>query len=171
MMRLSTAMNTQVHIRQLCKRAQIPYEHYYAALYAAFNCWYRNATQSQQDTEALTRLFANQATPFEARLPQSTFTQLRPYMYRLYALTNHQPLSISRWGGSFKSTDDYEGLVWFWYAVRCMVVHGEITAHSGLFEHYVKQAFETLQICMAALMVEDSTKYPEIAAVTPLRNT
>lgn len=170
MIRLRSAYGAQAHIRQLYIRAQIPYGQHYAALYGAFNSWYRHVTSTQQDTEALARLLSTHRYSLDTLLPHTTHSLLRPYMYKLYVLTNHQPLPIARWDGRLGSVNDYEGLVWFWYAVRCRVVHGEASLESALFEHYVKHAYESLQICLSALVVETPEAHPEISSITPLRN-
>lgn len=145
----------QERIRLLFSRSQISYANYYSSLYSAFNCWYRGVTGSQQDATALQILISTRPN-FFYDLNQTTFSLLRPYMYRLYAATHLRPIAVSQWSGQLNSIEDFEGLVWFWYAVRCCVVHGERPDDDVLFEYYVKLAFETLQICMTGILAVSS---------------
>jgi hypothetical protein len=148
---ISTPHFRQERIRTLFSRSQISYANYYGSLYSAFNCWYRSVTGSRQDTTALQALTSVQPS-FVQSMNRDTLSLLRPYMYRLYAATHLRPIPISQWSGQLNSVDDFEGLVWFWYAVRCCVVHGEAPQNDAVFEYYVKLAFETLQICMTAIL-------------------
>lgn len=136
---------------RLFRKASIPYEHYFIQLYAAFNSWYGALRPNEPDARVLEYLVRH-AELFADRIPLEVRTRLRPYMFRLYVITQHNPQQGYSWSGCLDDPYDYVGLLWFWYAVRCDVVHATQHVQQGIHEYRVKLAFETLQACLPYLV-------------------
>jgi len=129
------------------KKAQIDYVERYIRMYIAYNTWYREVVGSISDRRAI-QLIKKREIIWRDYINGNTLSNLRPYMERLVDLTSHQPMASSNyWNGSIASVEDWQGLIEFWYQVRCVLVHG------GTVEpKFVWLAYETLDTFLSEII-------------------
>ena len=139
-------MNSQVAFWY--ERAQIEYLHHYMAIYAAFNAWYRDYTDSHNDREAL-NILRKGSDIWNEYCNGLTMGELRATMYNLVEFTQREPLSYAspHWKGEIEHTKDWVSLLEYWYRVRCLVMHG-----AEINPQYVHLAYETLNIFMGEVV-------------------
>lgn len=135
------------HIYRWYKKAQVDYTELYIQMYIAYNAWYRQVTDSTNDREAIS-LLKKRFIIWDDYTKGKTMRSLRVYTDRLVKLTSESPLvSSTVWNGTIQSSDDWRGLIEFWYRVRCMLVHG-----SEVSPRHVWLAYETLELFMAEIV-------------------
>jgi hypothetical protein len=135
------------HIYRWYKKAQVDYTELYIRMYIAYNAWYRQATGSTNDREAIA-LLKKRFVIWDDYSKGKTMPHLRAYADRLSKLTSEIPLvSHTLWNGTIESSDDWRGLIEFWYRIRCMLVHG-----SEVSPRHVWLAYETLELFMAEIV-------------------
>jgi len=77
-----------------------------------------------------------------------TLSNLKVYADRVSKLTTNAPLAQhAYWNGMVESSDDWRGLIEFWYQVRCRLMHG-----SEVSPRYVWLAYETLELFMGEIV-------------------
>ena len=130
------------------KKAQINYVDQYIKMYIAYNAWYREATGTINDRQALDSL-KKRFIIWDDYAQGRTMKPLRVYMERLMELTQREPFSSKTlyWSGSIENSTDWRSLIEFWYQVRCKLVHG-----SEVKPRYVWLAYETLDIFMGEIV-------------------
>ena len=135
------------HIYRWYKKAQVDYTELYIQMYIAYNAWYRQVTGSTNDREAIS-ILKKRFIIWDDYTKGKTMCSLRVYTNRLVKLTSESPLASSTvWNGTIQSSDDWRGLIEFWYRVRCMLVHG-----SEVSPRHVWLAYETLELFMAEIV-------------------
>lgn len=135
------------HIYKWYKKAQVDYTELYIRIYIAYNAWYRQVTGSTNDREAI-GLLKKRFVIWDDYTQGKTMNSLKVYVERLSKLTSEKPLVChSLWNGTVENSDDWRGLIEFWYQVRCMLVHG-----SEVSPRYVWLAYETLQLFMGEIV-------------------
>lgn len=129
------------------RKAQVDYVEQYIRVYVAYNAWYRQVTGTTNDREALSAL-KKRFIIWDDYCKGRTVPQLRVYMERLSMLTAEKPLTAhSLWSGCIENSEDWRGLIEFWYQVRCTLVHG-----SEVPVKYVWIAYETLDLFMGEIV-------------------
>jgi hypothetical protein len=136
------------------KKSQIDYAQHYLQLYAAYNIWYRSSTGEVLDATALMHLKRRHQI-WKDCFDDTCMSQLRSLMRRIYVLTVHRPLVRDgmTWRGSLEDETDWRGMIDFWYAIRCDVVHGNEAQLAGHHDLMVKLAHESLTIFMSEIVV------------------
>jgi len=135
------------HIYKWYKKAQVDYTELYIRIYIAYNAWYRQVTNTTNDREAIAML-KKRFVIWDDYSKGKTLSNLRVYVERLSKLTLEKPLANNTaWNGAVESSDDWRGLIEFWYQVRCMLVHG-----SEVSPRYVWLAYETLELFMGEIV-------------------
>ena len=135
------------HIYRWYRKAQVDYTDLYIRMYIAYNAWYRQVTGSSNDREAIA-ILKKRFIIWDDYSNGKTMSNLRVYVDRLSKLTLEHPLaSHTVWGGTVQNSDDWRGLIEFWYRVRCMLIHG-----SEVPPRHVWLAYETLELFMAEIV-------------------
>lgn len=135
------------HIYRWYKKAQVDYTELYIQMYIAYNAWYRQVTGTTNDREAIA-ILKKRFIIWDDYTKGKTMLSLRVYTDRLVKLTSERPLASNTvWDGTIQSSDDWRGLIEFWYRVRCMLVHG-----SEVSPRHVWLAYETLELFMAEIV-------------------
>ncbi len=139
---------------QLFHQSDIRYAHYFLILFSSFNSWYRQRTGQKSDALALRQL-QNDVSIWHALFDGNGDQSILPVLRKLYVLTQHRSVegaAVSQWAGRLCDPYDWQGVVWFWYTMRCRLVHGEVYAVSALHEVYVRYAYESLHIFMSEVV-------------------
>ena len=135
------------HIYRWYKKAQVDYTELYICIYIAYNAWYRQVTGSTNDREAIA-ILKKRFVIWDDYSKGKTMPNLKVYADRLAKLTAEKPLAQhSYWNGVVESSDDWRGLIEFWYQVRCRLMHG-----SEVPPRYVWLAYETLELFMGEIV-------------------
>lgn len=136
------------------KKSQIDYGQYYLQLYASYNIWYRSSTGESLDARALAQLKLRHQI-WKDCFDDTCMHQLRSLMRRIYVLTVHRPLvrEGSAWKGVLEDETDWRGMIDFWYAIRCDVVHGNDEQLAGHHSLMVKLAHESLTVFMTEVAI------------------
>ena len=135
------------HIYKWYRKAQVDYTELYIRMYIAYNAWYRQVTGSTNDREAIA-LLKKRFVIWDDYCNGRTMANLRVYVERLSKLTTEHPLgSHAVWNGKVENSDDWRGLIEYWYRVRCLLVHG-----SEVSPRHVWLAYETLELFMAEIV-------------------
>ena len=144
---IHTPPNDVRHIYTWYKKAHIDYTELYIRLYIAYNAWYRQVTGTTNDREALAHL-KKRFVIWDDYCKGKTLPQLKLYMERLSQVTTERPLGIhSLWNGQVSHSEDWKGLIEYWYYIRCRLVHG-----SEVSPRLVWLAYETLDIFMTEIV-------------------
>lgn len=148
-------MNAKLHlppedIRQVYKwykKAQVDYAEVYIRMYIAYNAWYRQVTGHTNDREAIAVL-KKRFVIWDDYCKGKTLHSLGPYIERIIIATNENPLnSHLLWDGVVRASNDWKGLIEYWYQIRCLLVHG-----SSVSSRHVWLAYETLGIFMKEII-------------------
>jgi len=109
---------TKEFVMRWVERAQVDYYDLYIRLYIAYNAWYRRVTGMKTDREAMIKL-------------KKRFVIWDDYCHgrALHELT---PIAARILDDPY----DWRGLITYWYAVRCDVIHG---VSSIQYEQYKKR--------------------------------
>lgn len=135
-------------VRDLFMKSRIDYNAAYLILYSAYNAWYRDVTGHVSDQRALAAIKLK-TDLWNTALQDRSMPGLRSLLRRLYALTNHRPLhGYTSWHGSLDDEADWRGLIEFWYALRCAIVHGNDVVGNPYHDIYIKLAYESLFLFM-----------------------
>jgi len=135
------------------RQSQISYAEKYLLLFSAFNAWYRRVTGERIDARALHALMYRDAVWVEYRRGES-LERIRPIIRKITILSNVRPLhSYGDWPGSLDGPDDWQGLIHFWYAVRCTLVHANADAQQSYYPLYTQLAYESLNIFMTEVVM------------------
>ena len=135
------------HIYRWYKKAQVDYIELYIRMYIAYNAWYRQVTGTTNDRESIT-LLKKRFVIWDDYVKGVTMQSLKLYVERLSKLTHQKPfIHSSSWSGTVQDSNDWKGLIEYWYQVRCMLVHG-----SEVQPRYVWLAYETLELFMAEIV-------------------
>ena len=112
------------------ERAQIDYSDLYMRLYVSFNAWYRKATGSSFDREGLVRL-KKRFVIWDDYLKDEVMQDLRPIHLEITG-----------------DIDDWQGLIEYWYRVRCQLFHGSL----GSNDETIRRAYESLNVFMSEIV-------------------
>lgn len=125
------------------RRSQVDYVGHFIELYVAYNAWYRKATGSTNDREAIGKL-KKRFVIWDDYANGATMPAMKLYMEKVVEHSSERPLpGGSYWDGRVLSTEDWRGLLEYWYQIRCLLVHGETVP-----SRHVWLAYETLDIFM-----------------------
>lgn len=129
-------------------RAQVDYINLYMALFAVFNAWYSERTQSSNDREAIKRLQADSSF-WSVYSQGQTRNRLSSMMVNLVEFTQREPISYAtpHWRGVVAHKTDWAGLLEYWYRVRCLVAHGAEVRPTDVY-----LAYETLNIFVGSVI-------------------
>lgn len=145
--RMHNPPNDIRHIYRWYKKAQVDYTELYIRIYIAYNAWYRQVTNSMNDREAIA-ILKKRFVIWDDYSQGKTLSNLKVYVERLSKLTNEKPFASSTvWNGVVEDSNDWRGLIEFWYQVRCMLVHG-----SEVSPRYVWLVYETLELFMGEIV-------------------
>lgn len=134
------------------QQSQIQYEDKFLLLFSAYNAWYRSVTGEDRDAYALRAIKLRDVVWAEYERGVC-FEALRPLMRRIALLTSLRPLRSNRsWSGKLDGPDDWEGLIEYWYAVRCDIVHANELMLKAYYPVIVKLAYESLSIFMTEVV-------------------
>jgi hypothetical protein len=135
------------------KQAHVDYSIHFLQLYISYNAWYREATSTSNDREALS-LLKKRFIIWDDYCKGKTLLTLRSYMKQLVEFSHQYPLISTRlyWSGEFQDSNDWRSLIEFWYQVRCLIVHG-----SPVRRTHVWFAYETLSIFMGEIITRMQT--------------
>lgn len=151
-MNMSTMYRPQHTVHDLFMKSRIDYDTSYLTLYSAYNAWYREVTGQQSDQKAFAAI-KQKSDIWNDALQDRCMSGLRSLLRRLYVLTNHRPVqSHTSWLGSLEDEMDWRGLIDFWYALRCTIVHGNDAVRNPYHDIYVKLAYETLFLFMTEIV-------------------
>jgi hypothetical protein len=141
-------------------RSHIEYRDLFMRLYIAYNAWYRKVTGKSNDHEAI-RLLQLRFVIWHDYIRGHSLRNLRSIMEQIVAMTNTTPLKAQSgsWDGIVKNSDDWQGLIHFWYEVRCSLFHGSIYAASRTKE--VQLAYESLYIFMSEVVTRMKKSFHE----------
>jgi hypothetical protein len=148
-------MNTEAmnDIRRNFSRSAIDYRSHYLTLFTSFNQWYASQTKTRVSADAIDRIKTD--TRMWRAFLTSDDTHMMGYMRKLYVLTNLSPLPLrfgTRWSGRLEDACDWQGVIWLWYAVRCMVSHGSAHKEYIHLETIVMYAYHSLQLYMSHVL-------------------
>jgi hypothetical protein len=134
-------------------QAQINYAEKYIVLFSAYNAWYRHVTGESVDARALELLKYRDALWIEYKKGEC-LERLRPLVRKLVILTAIRPVAPrGNWCGSISDANDYEGMMQFWYTVRCAIVHSNEEMQSALYSTYISLAYDSLNIYMTEVVL------------------
>jgi hypothetical protein len=109
-------------------------------------------TGKVMDSHALRLLKYRDALWIEYKRGES-LERLRPIVRRVTILSQVRPLvPHGDWSGTLDGPDDWEGLIHFWYSIRCSLVHGNDESRHVLFPIYTQLAYESLNIFMTEIV-------------------
>lgn len=129
------------------RKAQVDYTELFIRIYIAYNAWYRQITGTTNDREAIS-ILKKRFIIWDDYCQGKTMPSLYVYIERLSKLTNDQPFAVnSLWNGKVKDEKDWQGLIEFWYQVRCALMHG-----SEVPPKHVWLAYETLEVFMGEIV-------------------
>jgi len=138
---------------ELYRDSQVEYAKLYLTLFSAYNLWFRVTTGEAIDSKAIKLLHQHDDMWLESELGE-TLPQLRSLMVKLYVLTNHRPLEDSSriWKGYLDDQNDWRGLIDFWYAVRCDLIHASTSRQLSFYPLFIKLAYESLNVFMTEVV-------------------
>lgn len=135
------------------QNSQVRYEDKFLILFSAYNAWYQAVTGEPTDSEAL-RAVRLRDSIWAEYYRGECFELLRPLLRRIAILTTLRPLRSTRsWSGVVRGPDDWEGLIEFWYAVRCDHIHANSAVLQGHYPVLTKLAYESLSIFMTEMVL------------------
>lgn len=139
-------------------RSHIEYRDLYMRVYVAYNAWYQKVTGKTNDYEAIATLKTRFGIWDEYQRGQS-LPLLRAVLIRIVMHTKNHPLASTSgyWDGIVKDSDDWVGLISFWYDVRCGLFHGSAYAHAHAIE--VQLAYESLYLFMDEIVRRMKTSF------------
>ena len=147
----------KVLTRQLMKkwfeRAQIDYSDLFMKVYIAYNVWFRKVTGSSEDREAI-KLVMQRFVIWDDYLHGRTMVDLMPIIERISLLTWQHPIkSVGNiWNGIVKDKQDWKGLIFFWYQIRCELFHGLTLPGRVTQDIQIRLAYESLNIFMTEIL-------------------
>ncbi len=118
------------------ERSKIDYGDLYLRLYISYNAWFRKATQTAIDREAMSNL-KNRFIIWDDFMHGRTLEGLAPVM------------SLIHERGDIGANDDWKGLISFWYKTRCDLFHGVLQPT----DESVRLAYESLGIFMSEIVM------------------
>jgi len=132
-------------------RSTIEYRDLFMRLYVAYNAWYRKVTGKDNDYEAI-QILKERFVIWDDYLQGRSLDALRQVLIRIVIQTANTPLKseLGGWSGRVNDSDDWRGLIHFWYEVRCGLFHGSSYAVEHTTE--VQLAYESLYIFMAEVV-------------------
>jgi hypothetical protein len=132
-------------------RSHIEYRDLYMRLYIAYNAWYRKTTGKDSDFEAM-RALRTRFILWDEYVEGRSLVDLREIMIHIVVMTRNKPIRCESgyWDGIVKDSDDWKGLIHFWYEVRCGLFHGSLYAARHTQE--TKLAYESLYIFMSEIV-------------------
>ena len=141
-------------VSQWWGRAQIDYSDLFMRLYVAYNAWYRNATGTDSDSDALRRL-AERFVIWDDYIKGLVMQPLRSVVQQITILTALWPLTgtTKDWNGTVNGADDWRGLLLFWYTIRCNLFHGTTNVGYSHEQAQLKLAYESLNIFMTEIVI------------------
>jgi hypothetical protein len=134
-------------------RGVIDYRSPYLLLYASYNRWYRATTGTSISVLALESVIAQ--TQVWRKLFDNPDSHMVTYMRKLYVLTTLAPVpspAKKRWQGSLTDTYDWQGLIWLWYGVRCLISHGYDRQQYPQLDSVLLYAYESLKLFMVEIL-------------------
>lgn len=135
------------HIYKWYRKAQVDYTELFIRIYISYNAWYRQITGTTNDREAISVL-KKRFIFWDDYCQGKTMLSLGVYVERLSKLTTEQPLvGNSLWNGRVIDSNDWQGLIEYWYQVRCSLMHG-----SEVPPKHVWLAYETLEVFMGEIV-------------------
>jgi len=137
----------------LYQESQINYVQRYLVLFSAYNLWFRVTTGQTVDALAIRSLKRREDIWVAGEIGE-TLPQLRSLMIKLYVLTNHRPVYDDgrSWKGYLQDQYDWKGLIDFWYAVRCDLIHASSIRQRSYYPLLVKLAYDSLHIFMTEIV-------------------
>ena len=140
---------TKELIMRWIERAQVDYSDLYARLYIAYNAWFRKVTRTSFDREAISRL-TKRFIIWDDYLQGRVLQTLKPLHKEIAEFTQahtHKVVSLHRWSGIVKDESDWQGLIRYWYRVRCDLFHGS-SDDQEVSKQRVRLAYASLNIFM-----------------------
>ena len=130
------------------RSAHIDYETLFLKLYIGYNAWYREATGTMNDRQAIDAL-KKRFVIWDDYQQGRVFAMMGSYLERLCDETQRDPFPSAAiyWNGEVSDVNDWTSLIEFWYQVRCLVVHG-----APVGRKYAWLAYETLDIFMGEII-------------------
>ncbi|MDB5161577.1 MAG: hypothetical protein JWM52_85 [Candidatus Saccharibacteria bacterium] len=113
------------------ERSKIDYADLYLRLYISYNAWFRKATQASVDKEAIAVL-------------KKRFIIWDDYLHGRILNGLEETMLALKERGFIQTSDDWPGLISFWYQIRCDLFHGLLQPH----DDSVRFAYESLSIFM-----------------------
>lgn len=134
-------------VRARYYESQVHYTQLYMLLYSAYNAWYSAVAGTCSDRDALIVLKAKSAI-WHSYLRGMVMRDLSLYVGYITEYTQRQPLGTASkyWAGSLGSSNDWRGLIEYWYQVRCRVVHGGV-----IDKRHIYLAYMSLSVFMRSL--------------------
>jgi len=128
-------------------RSHIEYRDLFMRLYVAYNAWYRKVTGKSNDREAIA-ILGTRFVIWDEYTRGVSLVKLRRVMTQIAIHTKNRPMPVESgyWNGIVRDSDDWKGLISFWYEVRCGLFHGSSYALGHTSE--VQYAYESLYIFM-----------------------
>lgn len=128
-------------------RSAVDYRDLFMRLYIAYNAWYRKTTGKESDYEAIKAL-KMRFVLWDEYTEGVALNDLRKVMIQIVMVTRNAPLQTASgyWNGIVEDSDDWRGLVSFWYEVRCRLFHG--IAYGTDYNEEIKLAYQSLYIYM-----------------------
>lgn len=138
-------------------KSQPDYTQLYINLYIAYAMWFGRVTRTEQDAEAIVCLKKRRAI-WDEYLRGQTMTAMQGIIERVYdhvtaIRTNDLTLddiNISKI--VMTSSQDWKGLIDYWYAVRCDIFHGNHISRSPNGQKTIELAYRSLSIYMAEIV-------------------
>lgn len=141
-------------------RAAIEYRDLYMRIYVAYNAWYQKITGASNDHEAIA-LLTKRFVIWDEYQRGASMSELRSVVIRIVMHTQNTPLRTRtpHWDGVVKDSNDWVGLIHYWYEVRCGLFHGAAYAEYGNRE--VQLAYESLYLFMQEIVARMKTSFHE----------
>ena len=134
-------------------RAQIDYSDLYVKEYIAYNAWFRKVTQCNEDHEAIKQV-SKRFVIWDDYLNGRTLVSLGPIVAQIAHQTRKSPVRPmgDGWNGVVKDALDWQGLIYFWYQIRCDLFHGMMMPSKMHHDDKVRLAYESLNVFMTEII-------------------
>jgi len=150
-------------------RSSIDYRELFMRLYVSYNAWFRKTTSTHIDYEAI-KILKTRFVIWDDYVERRSMVDMQSVMLRIVKSTQKAPLQTGgHWKGVVQSSDDWKGLIDYWYQIRCDLFHGYISV-DGETEH-IRLAYESLYIFMSEIVsrMRSSFKHSDMRRLEELK--
>jgi hypothetical protein len=137
-------------------RGQLDYFDIYINLFISYNAWFKKVTELSEDRAAIERLKTRTGI-WDEYLAGNAMHGLDEPFAEIAAITQAEPLKNltggnRHWDGIVKNDSDWQGLIEYWYRIRCNLFHGTKSPEDDREVKLVKLAHESLNVFMSEIV-------------------